>query len=236
MTVSLTADGFEESSLDDQVVTVPANGRSLVRWPVTVADVEFADLTFRAEAGDYSDATKPSFGVGPEQLIPVYRYDAPDTVGTSGVMEEAGRRVEAALLPDNIDTRRGSMDVQLSASLAAALIDALEAHQLNYDPICASSVVDRLLPNVATARAITELDLNQTDLLDTLDAANLADIGGLTSLQKSDGGWGWCASPESNPWLSAYGLLGLLKAEEAGYGVDQTVLDQATGYVQTAVG
>jgi hypothetical protein len=230
--VSLEAAGFEESSLEEQIVTVEGNGRSLVRWPVTVADVEFADLTFRAQADEYSDATKPSFGVGPEKLIPVYRYDAPDTVGTSGVMEEAGRRVEAALLPDNIDTRRGAMDVQISASLAAALIDALEVHQLDYDPVCASSVVDRLLPNVATARAITELNLNQPDLLDTLDAANLADIGRLTNLQKSDGGWGWCSSSQSNPWLSAYGLLGLLKAEEAGYGVDQTVLDQATGYVR----
>ena len=230
--VSLAADGFEENSLEDQVITVAANGRSLVRWPVTVADVEFADLTFRAKAGDYSDATKPSFGVGPEQLIPVYRYDAPDTVGTSGVMTEAGSRVEAALLPDNIDTRRGSMDVQISASLAAALINALEAHQLDYDPVCASSVVDRLLPNVATARAITELDLNQPDLLDTLDAANLIDIDRLESLQKSDSGWGWCYSPDSNAWLTAYALLSLLKAEEAGYGIDQTTLNDGIGYLQ----
>lgn len=229
--VSLQAEGFEESSLDEQMVMVEGNGRSLVRWPVTVADVAFADLTFRAEAGDYSDATKPSFGVGPEKLIPVYRYDAPDTVGTSGVMEEAGRRVEAALLPDNIDTRRGSMDMQISASLAAALIDALEAHNLNYNLTCAGSVVDRLLPNVATARAITELNLDQAALLDQLDPAIFSDISKLANWQREDGSWSWCQSTESSPWLSAYILLALVKAEEAGYGVAQETLTNGDSYL-----
>jgi alpha-2-macroglobulin len=232
VTVSLTAEGFEESSLEEQTVTIPANGRSLVRWPVTVADVEFADLTFRAEGGDYTDVTKPTFGVGPDQLIPVYRYDAPDTVATSGILEEAGRRVEAALLPANIDTRRGSMDVQLSPSLAAALIDALEAQQLYYDSVCAGSVADRLLPNAATARAITELDLDQPELLSILDGAVVADVAALQSLQRSDGGWGWCSESDTHPWLTAYALFGLLKAEEAGYGVDDSVLSRASGYLQ----
>ncbi|MCA9972396.1 MAG: hypothetical protein KC425_19375, partial [Anaerolineales bacterium] len=126
-TVSLEADGFVEGSFADQTVNVPANGRSLVRWPVTVDDVEFADLTFRVAGGGYSDATKPSFGVGPDNMIPVYRYNAPDATATSGVLEEPGRQVEAILLPDNVDTRRGSVDVQLSASLAAAMINALKA-------------------------------------------------------------------------------------------------------------
>lgn len=231
VTVSLDAEGFEESSVAEQVITVAGNGRSLVRWPVTVADVEFADLTFRAEAGDYRDATKPSFGVGPEKLIPVYRYDAPDTVGTSGVIEEAGRRVEAALLPDNIDARRGSMDMQISASLAAALIDALDAQNLDYDPTCAGSVVDRLLPNVATARAITELDLDQADLLDRLDPAIVNDIGKLEAWQKQNGSWSWCQSSDSSPWLSAYILLALTKAEEAGYGVGQETLSSGSRYL-----
>jgi len=230
--VSLTTEGFEESSLEEQIVMVEGNGRSLVRWPVTVADVEFADLTFRAEAGEYSDATKPSFGIGPEKLIPVYRYNAPDTVGTSGVIEEAGRHVEAALLPDNIDTRRGSMDVQINASLAAALMDALEAQNLHYDSTCSGSVVDRLLPNVATARAITELNLDQQDLLNTLDAANASDISKLENWQMADGGWSWCNNRESDPWLSAYIMLSLVKAEEAGYGVNGGVRSGGLSYLR----
>ncbi|MBK8985474.1 MAG: Ig-like domain-containing protein [Chloroflexi bacterium] len=232
-TVSLEADGFVEASFADQVVSVPANGRTLVRWPVTVDDVEFADLTFRVAGGGHSDATKPSFGVGPDNVIPVYRYSAPDIVGTSGVLEEPGRQIEAILLPANIDTRRGSVDVQISASLAAAMIDALEAlNDEYYQSICASSVIDRLLPNTATARAITELGLDEAALLAQLDGQIIADISQLEGLLKPDGGWGWCFSAESQPWLTAYGLLALTKAEEAGYGVNAGVLRQATSYLQ----
>jgi len=232
-TVSLEADGFVEGSFADQTVNVPANGRSLVRWPVTVDDVEFADLTFRVAGGGYSDATKPSFGVGPDNMIPVYRYNAPDATATSGVLEEPGRQVEAILLPDNVDTRRGSVDVQLSASLAAAMINALKAQNNEvYSPQCASGLVDRLLPNAATARAITELGLDEQQLLKELDLLIASDINGLEGLVKRDGGWGWCYSPDSNPWLSAYALLALTKAEEAGYGVDSGVLSDAAGYIR----
>ena len=232
-TASLEGSGFVEGSFADQTVSVPANGSALVRWPVTVDDVEFADLTFRVAGGGYSDATKPSFGVGPDNMIPVYRYDATDIVGTSGVLEEAGRRVEAILLPGNIDSRRGSVDVQISASLAAAMINALEAQNNDiYNAQCASALVDRLLPNAVTARAITELNLDQAQLLKELNDLVTADIKALQGLARSDGGWGWCYSPDSSPWLTAYGLLALIKADEAGYGVDQAVLDAAAGYVR----
>lgn len=225
-TISLTAEGFTATSFADQTVTVPANGRELVRWPVTVDDVAFADLTFRVEGGGYSDATKPTFGVGPDNLIPVYRYSAPDNAGTSGVLDEAGRRVEAILLPANADDRRGTVDIQLNASLAAAMIEALSAlNNEYYDLQCASSVVDRLLPNVATARAISELGLDEAALRAELDGLITAGIAQLERLAKSDGGWGWCYSLESDPWLSAYALLSLVKAEEAGYSISSRFAD-----------
>jgi alpha-2-macroglobulin len=233
-TVSLAADGFVEGELEEQVVNVPANGRSLVRWTVTVDDVEFADLTFRVSGGGYSDATKPSFGVGPDNVIPVYRYNAPDNVGTSGVLADPGRQMEAILLPADVDPRRGTLDVQVNASLAAAVLDSLAAlNEWEYDAQCASGVIDRLLPNVATARAITELGLDEDALLADLDGLITAGISRLENMAKSDGGWGWCYSLESDPWLSAYGLLALVKAEEAGYGVDDAVLNNAARFVRT---
>lgn len=231
-TVSLTAEGFVEDSFAEQTITIPANGRELVRWPVTVDDVEYADLTFRVAGGDYSDATKPTFGVGPDNLIPVYRYNAPDNVATSGVLDAAGRRVEAILLPANADDRRGTVDIQLNASLAAAMIEALKAlNNEYYDPQCASGVVDRLLPNVATARAISELGLDEAALQAELDSLIPAGIAQLEQLQKRDGGWGWCYSPESDPWLSAYALLSQVKAQEAGYSVSRDVINRATRYL-----
>ncbi|MCA9977419.1 MAG: hypothetical protein KC413_16785, partial [Anaerolineales bacterium] len=230
-TVSLEATGLN-GDLADQTVSVPANGQTIVRWNVTVADVEFADLTFRASGAGYRDATKPSFGIGPDQLIPVYRYDAEDVVGTSGVLEEADRRVEAILLPSNLDTRRGSVDVTLSPSLAAALIESLTYQEnLPYEAACSHAVADRLLPNAVTARALRELNLGDAGLqqeLDTLIPQQIADIEGLAL---PDGGWGWCYSGQRNDWFTAYILFALVQAQDAGYDVSPSIMAAASAYL-----
>lgn len=232
-TVSLEAEGVTLNGDATQTVSVPANGRSLARWEVTVDDVEFADLTFRAEGGGYSDATKPSFGVGPDNQIPVYRYDAQDFVGTAGELDEAGRRVEAVVLPPYVDTRRGSVDLQLSPSLAAAIIEALDVlQQEEYDPACAPAVIDRLFPNVATARAIDELGLDSETMAAQLSELIPQDVNRLESLIRSDGGWAWCFSTESDPWFSAYAVLALAKAQQAGYDVNGDILARGVGYVE----
>ena len=79
----------------DQTVTIAPHSRELVQWSVVVDDVQFVDITIAAESGEYRDATKPSFGIAPEQLLPAYRYNGRDVVGTSGVLDEDSRRVEA---------------------------------------------------------------------------------------------------------------------------------------------
>jgi len=82
-TVTLEATGVTTDGEATQTVTVPASGRQLVRWNVTVDDVATADLVFRVEGGGFSDASKPTLGVGPDALLPVYRYDGRDFVATA---------------------------------------------------------------------------------------------------------------------------------------------------------
>ncbi|MEM7334742.1 MAG: Ig-like domain-containing protein, partial [Chloroflexota bacterium] len=83
--VSIQVAGVQLNDDATQTVTVPANGQTVVQWQITVPDdAPFADFTFRAEAGELVDITKPSFGVGPNNQIPIYQYTARDIVGTSG--------------------------------------------------------------------------------------------------------------------------------------------------------
>lgn len=232
--VSLEAEGLALHAAAEQRVSVPAHGRQLVRWQALVEDAEAADLVFHVEGGGYRDATRPTFGEGPDNLIPIVRYDAQDLVGTSGVLEEAGRRVEAVLLPPGVDTRQGSVDITLSPSLAAAITEALNAtNDSEYLRRCAHLLTDHLLPNVATARALRTLAIDDAALLKELNDLIADEVQQLQSLVKADGGWGWCYSADSNPWLTAYALLGLIKAREAGYGslVNSTIINHAGGYL-----
>lgn len=221
VTVSLEAEGVSLQGDSQQEVNVPAGGQRLVRWPVTVLDVEAAGLTFRAEGGEFSDATKPSFGEGPDQLIPVYRYDAEDIVGTSGVLDEAGQRVEAFLLPPAVDQRQGSVDVQVTASLAGALLQGLEyVNRGEVEDFCAHGVVSRFLPNLAIVRAFRDLGLEPPQTEVNVDELITRSIRALDALEKAGGGWGWCYSPQVDPYLTAYVLYGLYHAAAEGYSLE----------------
>ena len=230
-TVTLEANGLTLRA-PQQTVTIAANSQELVRWSVTVNDEQWADLTFRVAGGGFSDASKPTFGEGPEQLIPIYRFNAEDVVGTSGVLVEAGRRVEALLLPPNVDTRIGSVDIHLSPSLAAAMIDTLQTHNnLDYIPACAHALANRLLPNVATYHALTELNLDNAQLTAELTSLIETAVTQLETLTLPDGGWTWCYHNQSDPYISAMVLLSLFKAQEAGFAVDSAVIESGISYV-----
>ncbi len=232
--VTLEVDGLTLASPATQTVPVPANGRTLVQWDVAVNNVDFADLTFRVAGGGFRDATKPTFGVGPDQLIPVYRYNARDFVGSAGVLTaDDRRRVEAVLLPEHIDRSQGEVEIWLNASLAGTVLDAVDyLDALPYEPSCSSAISGRLLSNAVAARAIRQLALDRPDLLAALDEVIPQQIDDLQMLQLVDGGWGWCYSNQSNEYMSAYALLALLKAKEAGYGVDPAVLERGARYVR----
>jgi uncharacterized protein YfaS (alpha-2-macroglobulin family) len=232
VTVSLETSGLTLGSPAEQEVSIEAGGSELVRWEATVDDVPFADLTFRAEGGDYRDATKPTFGIAPDQLVPVVRFTGEDVVGTSGVLDEAGRRVEAVLLPPEVDERQGQVAMQLNPSLAAALTEALDyLNELEQRPACAHAVTDQLLANVATALAVQKLELDDSALATQLDKAITQGIDQLESLQKRTGGWGWCYSERTDPFLSAYAQFALAKARQAGYEVDNQVFIGAIRYL-----
>lgn len=232
-TVSLEALGLTIDGDAEQTVTVPANGRTLVRWNVTVEDMAMADIIFRAEGGGYSDASKPTMGVGPDALLPIYRYDGRDFVATAGELDEAGRLVEALLLPEGVDTRQGNVTVKMQPSLAAAIIESFNVlnDTFPYDLECAGWVSDRLLHNLSIAGAITELELDMAGLEEGLAAQNSADVPSLAALQRSDGGWSWCISDNSDPWISAQSLFALQQAADLGYEVEQAVLDDGAGYL-----
>ncbi len=233
VTAELDAQGLTLSDRPKQTFEVASGGSQLIRWEVTVDDVSFADITFRAEAGEYSDASKPTFGISPDQLIPVVRYTGEDVVGTSGILDEAGRRVEAILIPEEADPRQGEVSVQLTASLAGVLLEALEiTNDVEIQPECAHALADRLLPNSATLIAIDQLDLDIPGLANRLENYISRDVVTIEELQKPDGGWGWCHSEKSDPRISAAVLVGLAKAGEAGYEASDRVVRLGIAYLE----
>jgi len=219
-----------------QTVDIPAGGKASVEWTVSVPGApgieQFADLTFSARGGGYSDATKPTLGIPPDQLIPVYKYSTPEVVGTAGDIEaRAGEvRLEAIMLPRSVDTTQGELTVQIAPSLAAGMTEGLRYLE-HYPYECTEQTVSRFLPNVLTYRALKELDLVQPALEADLRQQVAIGLQRLYNNQHADGGWGWWVNDESNPIVSAWVVFGLVKAEQAGFAVDEDVLQIGLNYL-----
>jgi uncharacterized protein YfaS (alpha-2-macroglobulin family) len=234
MTVEATLEGAGVTFHSDETLTaeIPASGRHRFEWAVTVEDVQAVDLTFYASGDDgaYTDASKPPLGQGDDRLLPVYRYEVPETVGTGGMLAEAGTRTEAIALPRRFDVTQGELTVRVDPSLAATTIDGLD-YLANYPYQCTEQTVSRFLPNVMTYRALDSLGVADDELRADLDREVSFGLQRLYAQQKADGGWGWFVNDNSSALTTAYALIGLAEARNSGYDVSPEVIDRAVGFL-----
>jgi alpha-2-macroglobulin len=218
-----------------QTVTIPAQGRTRVSWEVIVQDVESVAPFFvvRSDGDEYTDASVSPVGLDFDGTLPVYRYEVPETVGTSGALRDGGVRVEAILMPRDFEVRSGELDIKVDKSLAGVTNDSLTYlhRETKRYRECTTTIINRFLPNVISFRALNELGLAEPDLHDNLDAVILEGMQELYARQRADGGWGWCSNRESHSVTTAYVLIGMSEAKKQGYAVDDAVMNRAQEYL-----
>jgi uncharacterized protein YfaS (alpha-2-macroglobulin family) len=225
--VSLQASGIQLDNPDfsTQTVEIPAEGRVRVEWWGTVENVDEVDLVFVADAGHYQDAVRPYQGP-----LPVLRYITPYSYATSGVLDQAGQKLEIVSLPRSYDPTDGSLDIELSPSLAAAVLKALDAMEEDHDYSIVAQMF-HFLPNAITYQALQELGLDYPQLDSRLEILIPETLDVLDAAQNEDGGWGWWQGGASDPEISSYILFGLIKSQEAGVFVEDLMIQQARGYL-----
>jgi uncharacterized protein YfaS (alpha-2-macroglobulin family) len=229
--VALSSSGLVVHDPAAQTVRVPARGEAKVTWRVTVEDVPQVEVIFSAVSGELSDAARPRLTTGPDGTLLVYRYTAPEVVGTGGQLVTSGARTEVVALPPRYDDRRGELLIQLDPSLAAGMRDGLD--YLEHFPYeCTEQTVSRFLPNVLTYRAITQLGISNPELEKELPGLVEEGLDKLYLQQRGDGGWGWWyESRESNPYITAYVVFAMAKAREAGFAVKADVVQRGLDYL-----
>ncbi len=207
-------------------VEVQPGERLKVEWQATVGDAEQVSLTMGAKSADFGDALTFE--------LPVYRFSTPETVATTGILAEDGTRIESIVLPQSYDPTQGGLTVHVDPSLAAGMRDGLDyLEHFRYE--CTEQTVSRFLPNVFTYRAYQQLNLQRPELEEKLPGLVSTGLQRLYNQQHFDGGWGWFIRDESQPFLTAYVLLGLVEADRAGFTVDEGVLFSATEYLASSL-
>ncbi len=248
--VSLQAIGFllDDGNAIEQEITIPAGGRVEVSWWGTAQDAETAELVFNSTFGDYQDMTRPSWG-----SLPILRYTSPQSFVTAGAVESAGTLTEQISLPRSFIPNGGKLEVELAPSLAAAILDGLEAIPAPAESASNEAILSYLLPNVEMYQAMQTAGLNDPELQARLETALEDGVQRLLARQTEAHGWGWYGTTASqsrgtgvnaapslggggvpeDPYLSAYVLFGLWRANQAGVYIDETVFTNAREYLHS---
>ncbi len=230
--VKLEAEGVAIQSDAAQTVEVGAGQQEYVTWDVKVdSGATRVDLAVSAEGGKYSDAAKPAVGTLDAQGIPVYTFHVEETVGTSGVLRDANSVTEAVAMPASIPYKSATVNVELSPSLAASMVDGLDALD-DFEYLCMEQTVSRILPNLAALRALELAGQPSEELRAKLDKQVNAALQRIYAKQLYDGGWNWWDGQESDPQTTAYVLLGLVEARATGYKIDEDIFASGVNYLK----
>ncbi len=238
--VLFEAKGLHIGTAARRQVMIPAQDKVKVTWPVTVENAQEVELFFGAKTLAQSVVARPSgyAAPSPQELtdavrisLPVYRYSTPEVVATTGYLDADGQRLEAVALPPSYDPTQGELSVHIDPSLAASMAPGLKYLE-HYPYECTEQTVSRFLPNVVTYRAFKKLGLERPDLEERLPDLVSFGLQRLYNQQHYDGGWGWWVLDKSDPFLTAYVLLGLIEAQRAGFVVDEGVMERAVNFLQ----
>ncbi|MEM7799038.1 MAG: Ig-like domain-containing protein [Chloroflexota bacterium] len=244
---NIDAEGVELLSDATRSVTIEPNQSAAVYWEVEALPFEGAlgraDFVFavRSADGEFEDASRPTLGTLEGQGIPIYKYEVIETVGTSGQLLDGGVAVESIGLPvyddDAYVPTQGELIVNLSPSLAAAMTDGLDYLE-HYPYECTEQIVSKFLPNVLSTQALNAAGITNPELEAELkDEVNVA-LQKLYARQFPNGGWPWWdrgPGARPNPLVTAYVVLSLMEAREAGYAIRDEAISSGLNYLKENV-
>lgn len=232
--VSVEAQGISIEGNSAQEIFVPAKGRAPILWVLNASEdsSSAATLSFSVEAGEYSDKMMLDQMIL-DHTIPIKRWYMPDVRGASGVLREAGTKIETLHIPISA-TASSALKLRLETSLAGGLVNQINYLADNSGHESTDALASRALTALASLSAMTGQETS--DLEDVREArAIVAEaIECIQMRQNPDGGWGWWRD-WSNLHMTSYIAMTLIQAEAAGFPLSDYVMDQALDYIEIMV-
>ena len=233
---------------------VAANDELRFDWPVKVLKEGTARITVKALTDEESDAM--------QLVFPVLVHGVSKTVAQSGAfrVDANGERALTLDLPEEINPEQTKLEVTLSPSLGGVMIDALP-YLIGYPYGCVEQTMSRFYPAVLVRDSLKKMgtDLEKigaqrkqtnaeglkkrlavsgdSPVYDSkeLDRMVRAGLQRIYNFQHDDGGWGWWREDESSPFQTAYVVMGLQTAQDAGVSVSGNVLQNGKNYLQQSI-
>lgn len=223
--VTLEVDGAEIAGASEQTIELADGEQKSVRF--TVLGRSPGTATFRARTSIGSERD------GFELALPVHPATAWNTliVGDGRVEGSAGADV---VMPASAKPGSAELVVTISPSVLASMDSGVES-LISYPNGCLEQTTSQLIPMVLLADLVSG---SSAPLLEGAEhRARMQDaIAHVLTHQNDDGGFGLWPSSESEGFLTAYGLWGLITAREHGYEVPDARSTRAIAYLRTHTG
>ncbi len=204
-------------------VTVPANDRLEVRFPVKVRSAGTAKFRVTAVGLASSDSA--------EQSIPVFTPGTSEAFATYGTIDTGGVR-QPLLAPTEVIESYGGLEITTSSTSLQALTDAL-LYIDDYDYESSDAYASRIMSIGALRDVLKDFETRDLPSAEELNAAVERDIIRLVALQNDDGGFPYWRRyfDESAPYNSIQATHALVLAKNSGYTVSATSLDRALEFI-----
>ncbi|MBA3633379.1 MAG: hypothetical protein H0W58_11330 [Acidobacteria bacterium] len=207
-------------------VTIPANDRVEVRFPVSANKTGRARFQFAATSGKFSDAA--------EIELPVWTPATTEAFATYGMTDENGAIVQQIQTPNDVFPQFGGLEVTTSSTQLQELTDAFIYLQ-NYPFECSEQVASRMISIAALQDVLKAFKAKEVPTDAELKARFARDVEILKSRQNDNGYFGlWKRDGERYkfPFVTVHVAHALVLAKAKGYDVPDEMLNKVKPYLK----
>ena len=221
--VSMEFTGLQVIDGGTKDVQVPSRGLAKVDYRVRVLDVDSAKVLGKALTDVESDAM--------ELTLPVEPFGVKLAVSNSGSIAAAKSDTsQTVAFPLGIESNTRKLRIDLTPTIAGAVFGALD-YLTSYPYGCTEQTMSSFLPDVLVSEALKKLGVKSNVDPAVLNKQVQAGLERLYNYHHPDGGWGWWQSDDSNAFMTAYVLAGLVQAKDAGYEVKPEMIESGRAWL-----
>jgi uncharacterized protein YfaS (alpha-2-macroglobulin family) len=223
--VAIRATNADFSDGNGRKVTIPANDRAELRFPVSAQSAGVARFQVGAVSDGFADAAEFAFPV----WTPVA---ATESFATYGTTDSEDAIVYPVVAPENVYPQYGGLEITTSSTQLQELTDAFIYLQ-SYPFECSEQVSSRILSVAALRDVLHAFNAKDLPTKAEIEAKMAADIERLRTLQHPDGGFSfWSSKDESIPFVSVHVAHALGRAKAKGYDVPPALINNLQNYLR----
>lgn len=206
-----------------RLVTVPANDRVEVRFPIAAVKPGTARFQIAAASGTRLDAAEVS--------LPVYTPATTEAFATYGVIDN-GSIAQPVKAPADAVKTFGGLEITTASTQLQELTDAV-IYLVNYPYDCTEQIASRVIGIAALKDVLAAFKANDLPSPQELRDSVGADLKRLQGLQNDDGGFGfWRRGDRSFPYVSVHVAHALVRAQSKGFVVPEETLKNSHDYLR----